>query len=278
MPLHIQPRDREIFKFIYEYGFVTANQIQKAIFPDNNPVTCRVRLSELVHHEYLKRFPYDLTCYKLTRKGIGEIRDIPVDADKYLKLRFPRFYLNHDMGLIDYSLILRKSPLISYWMPRSELGQYRYECGYILNEGYRVPDAIFDIKANDQTISRVALEYELSQKSRRRYRSIFDTYFFEKKIHFVLYLVSTEHLKMKLLEILNSMNYQEKIVPLAHQKKVFIATINDFLKERLHTKFQGPGERSFSLVNFEVIKPPALSPNTPENKSLGTAGVYGLSH
>lgn len=264
MGLIVQSRDQEIFKFVYEYGFVTAGQIKEAIFPKNDPVTCRVRLSELVRHEYLKRFPYDLTCYKLTRKGMGEIYDVEVDPDHYLKLRYPKFYLKHDMGLVDCSLILRTSPVISYWIPRCDLGRFRYDYGYISNEGYRVPDAMFDVRIDGQKL-RFALEYELSRKSKKRYRNIFEAYFFENKIDAVCYLAISEHLKKTILAIADSIEYSSDLDSLVDKNKIYVATISDFLKFKLDTHFEGLNEKHicFSKLAQKSLNP---GPNMSENR------------
>jgi hypothetical protein len=231
---------------VYEFGFVTGSHIQKAIFPDKDPVTCRVRLSQLVKDGYLNRFVYDVICFKLTRKGINEILDIPVDPEHYKKLRFPRFHVTHDMELVDCSLIIRKSSLIKYWMPRSELGQYKHDIGFYMKGGYRVPDTVFDIQSTNRVI-RAAFEYERTQKSARRYWRIFDNYSEKPKLDLVLYLVKSENLKNKLLDIADQTYRHESVDIRALKNKFYIATIDEFNEKKLDTVFKGLGKRIFSF-------------------------------
>ncbi|MBI2608464.1 MAG: hypothetical protein HYW47_02565, partial [Deltaproteobacteria bacterium] len=169
MPLRIRPRDREIFRFIYENLYVTIPQVHRAVFKDRDPSTSTVRLFQLHHGEYLKKLKYGVTLLKLTRRALDEISDDnlpPIEISRYIRQKVRAQQIGHDLGVIDSKITLKESPIISDWEPSLALSYYQYK-EYYSDRLPKIPDAVFNIRMGDR-ILKTALEYEMTQKESGR--------------------------------------------------------------------------------------------------------------
>lgn len=249
MTLHIQPRDREIFRFIYENLYVTAPQIHRAVFKNRNLVTAKVRLGQLYHAKWLEKIKCERTLYKLNQRSLSEVMDIAVESYRYQNRRLRRYQLMHDLQAVDFKIDLKESPLILNFYPQLNLQSYEYpENDYGRKVVMKIPDAVFDLRVGSR-ILKVALEVENTQKEDRRYKRILGKYHLFIPVDLVFYIVKTPGLKKKLLEIGKEVCDDNDHKKLAN--KLWVVTFEDFKKDALHAEFESPFGKKIILKGLE---------------------------
>ena len=160
-----QERDAEILKWINGFGFASAEQIQA--FMKVGKTACYVRLKKLVDGGYLTReriLHGQARIHKLTKKGMLACGDAILPL-KYVNLGTFR----HDFKLIDLALMLERETGGSFMPDRrirhdeglSGVGQLGHIADGFLTIGQDKP---------------IAVELELSVKSRARINSIINGY------------------------------------------------------------------------------------------------------
>lgn len=160
-----QERDAEILKWINGFGFASAEQIQS--FMKVGKTACYVRLKKLVDGGYLTReriLHGQARIHKLTKKGMLACGDAILPL-KYVNLGTFR----HDFKLVDLALMLERETGGSFMPDRrirhdeglSGVGQLGHIADGYLSVGQDKP---------------IAVELELSVKSRARIQSIINDY------------------------------------------------------------------------------------------------------
>jgi len=215
--VRIMPRDIQIMRWIHEQKFMTERQIRQVFWKgvSENSREDYKRLSELEKAGYLKRSKQNLYRYVLYmvsakgirqlkgsghEQGLGEIHD--VDYSLY----------RHDMAVTDLRI------LFHVW------GNTEWVCERVLskrNDLRHLPDAMIYHQGK-----YLAVEYESSRKSKRRYDEIFLDYQFDRQIQAILYVVDTKEMAERLCRVA------------ALYGKIFFATLQELVEQKLDAQLK----------------------------------------
>lgn len=162
----IQDRDIEIIKWINSYGFATAGQIQRKMSVGES--TAYIRIKKLVDGGYLAReriLHGSARVHKPTNKAIRLACD---DLPPVKQISLPSY--KHDQALTDLALSLERQHRGVFTPER----RIRHALGEnSIGRAGRIPDGIFE---SDSHHKPIAIELELSVKSKQRLKNIFNSY------------------------------------------------------------------------------------------------------
>ncbi len=216
--MKITRRDLEIMKWILEQKFMTERQIRRIFWKGIKAGSRHVyiRLKELEKEGLLKVADpeiYEDRVYMVSGKGVRQVR---------------AFYGNCGLGEIDYlgysnyrhDLVVTDIRIMFH-----ELGFDQWLSERVLsrrNDLRRVPDGMVFNEGR-----YIAIEYESSQKSKRRYREIFYNYELDRGIDRVLYIVDT-------VELLEKVSRQGQAC-----QKVYFVSMEEIKRDLLKAKLKG---------------------------------------
>lgn len=186
--MKITSRDLDLLGWILEQKFMTEKQVRAVFWKEVSEKSCETykRLNELQKGGFLKtekKRTHTNEIYLVTKKGIGQLKEF--NRDRGLCELSDESYSNyrHDLAVTDIRILFHKLGY-SYWLSERVLSR---------REGLRrVPDGM--IFNNNKYI---AVEFESSQKSKRRYREIFYNYQLDNQVDKVLYIVNSPELAEK---------------------------------------------------------------------------------
>lgn len=182
--MKFQQRDGEILKWVNGFGFATADQIQK--FMNVGPTAAYVRIKKLVEAEYLEReriLHGQSRIHKVTKKGTL------ASGDHILPVREIRLgTFKHDLVLVDLGLQLQEETNGQFIPQR----QIRHDEGLSgVGQFGHIPDGYLIIDEDKP----IAIELELSVKSRSRLNSIIQDYSSDLGVKEVWYY--TDHVNVE---------------------------------------------------------------------------------
>ncbi len=215
--MKIMPRDVQIMRWIHEQKFMTEGQIRRVFWKgiSENSREGYKRLSELERAGYLKRSKKDLYRYGLylvAAKGIRQLRAFVYDQGLGELNDIEHSLYKHDTSVTDLRI------LFYGW------GYTDWVCERVLykrNDLRHLPDAMVYHHGN-----YFAMEYESSQKSKRRYNDIFLEYQMERQIYAVIYVVEIKEMAERLCRTASS------------YKKIFFTTFQELEEQKLETELK----------------------------------------
>lgn len=216
--MKITERDVEILSWILEQKFMTERQVGQVFWKGLTDWSREVnkRLNEMRKAGLLKKGRtqvYRSSMYLVTREGVrqlkafgrdqglGEVRD--TDYADY----------RHDLVVTDIRMMFHGWGYRDWLSERVLLRR---------NDLKRIPDGMIFNQGK-----YIAVEYEASQKSKRRYREIFLNYGFDKQIDKVIYVAATAELTETLLK-------QGSIC-----RKLHFVLLEDLKKDPMRAKLTG---------------------------------------
>ena len=198
-------RDWFLLERLESFGILSTQQIRELIFNGINTRTVLRRLRLLKKEGWLfssEGLPNGGLIWVLTKKGAslfsseGETRPIN------------RNTLQHDITVSSVRIQLEKLNLAEGWIPEHVLKKqaikflYDWEKSiYQVEDPPIVPDGLFIAKNHFGEMKPIALEMELSLKSRARYKKLFSQYKDKKKLWCVWYVVLNKSAGETLLEL-----------------------------------------------------------------------------
>jgi hypothetical protein len=224
--MKITDRDIEILGWILEERFMTGRQIKKVFWKDITEKSREVykRLRELQEEGYLaadKGGIYQWALYSIPRKGARLLmkfgRNQGLGGSGYLR------YYPHDAVVTDIRILFYELGY-TQWLSERVLSKR--------NDFRRISDGMVFYKDR-----YMAIEYESSQKSKRRYKKIFLDYELDRHLDKVLYITSTLELSQKLLK------------EAAYYHKLFFVGIQDLQKNGMNARVRN-AEEGCSLQEF----------------------------
>jgi len=187
--MKITERDIELMGWILEQKFMTEKQVRQVFWKGRNQDNREAyrRLNKLRNMGFLTvnmKKVYRSDMYLVTAKGVRQLKEL--NKNHGLSAMGDADYSNyrHDLVVTDIRILFDEMGYKS-WLSERVLSRR--------NDLRRVPDGMVFNKDK-----YIAMEYESSQKSRRRYQRIFLDYEFDRKIDQVLYIVDTKELVGKL--------------------------------------------------------------------------------
>lgn len=234
----ITPRDLEVLCFVCEMKFASLEDLYSKFFKvlrsgqeSKSNWYARERIMQLVKHNFLSRvfsFSERTSYFVGTSKAyLSILKQCPERIPTRPLSRIDQNTFHHDKTLIKVRLQLESLGVVKSWISDRQLFQYPELC---LNFGEgNQPDAIYV----NQEGERVALELEMTRKSKRRYTDKVRNYAYLlreqknnpvgfKKVH---YIVGSEALRDLIFD-------EVKIYP----NQFSIQMLNDLLPASLNLK------------------------------------------
>lgn len=170
----ITSRDLEIISFISEMKFASLDDLYQKFFKvlksgeeSKSQWWAKERITKLVKHNFLMRvysFSEKTSYYLATPKAyLTVLKSCPDNLPVRPLTKIDQNTFKHDKYLVKTRLAFESKGMIKSWISDRQLFQYPEVC-MKFGEGNQ-PDAIY----TNQKSERVALELEISRKSKRRY-------------------------------------------------------------------------------------------------------------
>lgn len=246
-------RDQKILLLLGEHGCVTADRI-KALFWNDNPKsrTHFRRIGILKRRNLIENVEGDggITIgYRLTKKSRALVsekfkgwRDPP--ARRAYKTQF-----EHDQLLIDIRHIFTASLIVTDFKTEPEVRR-ELMTAQVQRQHWEkrplVPDATFTMNVPAKKM-RVAIELELTGKTRPRYTRIFRNHLLTKNWQLVFYVVKDELLRKRLMDHLSEVKRTDIHVRIEKSVNgIYFCGLDEFLKSGLDAPFSN-GKKEISL-------------------------------
>ena len=247
-------RDLRLLFFLGEHGCVSPTRVKSYFWNSSEGSKAHNRRLRILTQEgYVEKVVGDqsrVLGYRITQKGKRFLRDASPGKEVVISRRGYRTQFEHDQRLIDVRRILEQSPLILGFRMDHEL-RAEFSDGKSRPASWQnmqlIPDAIFTHRTPSGSV-KMALELELTQKSKRRYGRIFKNHLLSKKWNLTLYLVKDEALKKSLMETLGAVKGKDLEVRLAKVVNgIYFCLLEDFLSKGLEAPMtNGKKEISFA--------------------------------
>ncbi len=194
----LTPRDRDLIELLSKMNLMTTRQISKSIFPSVAHTTVMRRLRLLEDAKFIRRI-------EGLRDGLlaWQLASSSAPLLPHLVVRFAvnKNTLAHDVQLTELRLSLRPFGFEKTWISDLEMKRNTFEHGRVTSGPKRnVPDGLFTREVRCERLL-IAVELELSPKSRARYLELFSSYNHKRTIQMVWYLVCDEAFGHALLEL-----------------------------------------------------------------------------
>ena len=246
-------RDISILSLAARFRFITADEVKTRFYNGSNTFNHFTRLKKLVHAGFLTQIVGDHAMklgYRITRKGIHYLpsEDLKCHALSIRRNAY-RTGFDHDKLLLKIQDVFESSPLVSQFSGEHEVRQLlasRHGKKENPKEGYKVPDSLFYLTTRKTSLT-VAVELELSAKSKARYARIFRQVLISPDFQTVFYVVKNDQMKALMKQLLNEARTKDLVIQTATRKNsVYFATLNDLLEKKRDAVFEGQ-DSSFTL-------------------------------
>jgi len=208
--LRITKRDLDAMEQIGKYGMLPAGRLEERFWGPERNSNGLSRLRRLAKEGLIRPLPEYIDSklyYELTDKGRTLLRSVgyppgtPLPRHGYASPR------QHDLALIDIQELLEKSPFISTYSNEESL---KRAYGHRANQPgahkmpYKIPDGIAEFELEDGQRFNIAIELELTIKSRKIYEKIFKAYANATDFRTIIYIFKTESVLRSFKKILKT--------------------------------------------------------------------------
>lgn len=255
-PTELTTRDQKILLLLGEYGCVTADRIKEHFWNDNPKSRAHFRrIGILKRRNLIENVEGDGGAnigYRLTRKGRALFSEMFTSWRAPPTRRGYKTQFEHDQLLIDLRRIFTESPIVKEFRTEAELKRELMTALVQLQHWEkrpRVPDATFMMDVPGKKM-RVAIELELTEKTRPRYTGIFRDHLLTTNWQLVIYVIKDELLRKRLMLLLSEVKHTDIHVRIAKTVNgIYFCGLDDFLKSRLDTPISnGKKEISFNQI------------------------------
>lgn len=249
-------RDLRLLSFLGEHGCVSPSRVKAYFWNSSQDSTAHNRrLRILSVWGYVEKVVGDqerLLGYRLTQKGKQFLKAQFPGQEVLLSRRGYKTPFEHDQRLIDVRKVLEQSSLILGFKMDHEL-RSEFSDGKVRAANWQnaqlVPDAVFTHRTPSGSM-KIALELELTQKSKRRYGRIFKAHLLSRKWNLTLYLVKNEALRKSLMGTLEEIKRKDLEVRLAKVVNgIYFCSLEEFLLKGLETPMTN-GKREISFAEM----------------------------
>ncbi len=245
---NLTERDVKVLEFIYQNRFADVEVIKDAFWPERTGRNHYRRLNLLLQRGYVNSMVGDsghLVGFQVSRRGLTAIRRL--GSKRIGKGHIRPLYktaFQHDKILIRLRRIFEESPLISHYTPEHELRAAlakKHGRQEKRDERYKVPDALFHLKTPTGHF-KVALELELSIKSKVRYATMMRQLCISDDFSVVFFVASDEALRKVLEDSLAEVRSRDRLVQMWKYRHAFyFVLLKDLLELRLRAPWKGEG-------------------------------------
>lgn len=253
----LSKRDYAIMLLVAENRFITAHEIRERFYADKKTRNHFTRIRQLVAAGVLEHVIGDCEMrlsLRLSRKGV---RFLPSEIHKAYALSNRSFKyrssFGHDKTVNQIRMVIEKSPLVSGYIPEHEVRSLlgiRHGKKESKDSGYKVPDALFDLKVPGKTL-KVALEFEDSMKGVTLYRSLFRRLLISSDFDVVMFVTASEEMIAALRSIIDHVRANDPVVrDWPTERAMYFASLKQVLTEGTNAVFVGDST-PFSLASLE---------------------------
>jgi hypothetical protein len=182
----LQPRDQKLFAALARFGVLSTRQIQELFFPGISHTTLMKRLRLLEKGNYIGR---GVTLKNQTHTWILSRGGRRLTKTGNLGTFTNRNTIDHDILITQVRIKLESFGLAQNWVPEFQMKSEVFRKNRYQNAKSRlIPDGI-SIEPVSKVPHAIAMEIELTRKSKLRYKRIFDQYAGKNALGFIWYFV-----------------------------------------------------------------------------------------
>lgn len=163
-----------------------------------------------------------------------------------------RSQYDHDHVVNEVRLILSMSPIVSNFVSETELRARNDDSRMsrsISSRDWKVPDGLFLLKSSGVPMN-VALEVELTQKSKRRYAKIVEALLTSKSFQLVFFVCKDEKLVRHLAQAVRFARENNHLVRASNRSNgIYFSAVDLLRQKKLEAPWFGEGS-SFSLAEL----------------------------
>lgn len=249
----VTDRDVQLLRLLSEYGCVDAQRIKAKLW-NGNP-TSRAhfrRLGILKKLSLIENVLGDQGVglgYRISKHGQKLLLNRGQSIDGAVARRSYKTQFEHDQLLIDIRRILESSPVVKDFQTEAAvknelLGGQKGPIDW--KTAPTIPDGTFIYEVPGQRL-RVALELEITQKSRARYFKIFRNHLLNKNWNMAFYILRDQAMLENVLAILEEVKVEDVTVRVAKKVNgIYLCALDLFLKDELKAQFTD-GKKEISL-------------------------------
>lgn len=246
-------RDVLLLRLLSEYGCVDAQRIKAKLW-NGNPISKAHyrRLGILKKMGLIENVLGDQGVglgYRISRLGLKVLTESGNEIETAVNRRSYKTQFEHDQLLIDIRRILETSPVVCEFRTEAEvktelIGGRKGPIDW--KTAPTIPDGTFIYEVPDQRL-RVALELELTQKSRARYFKILRSHLLNKTWNMAFYVLRDQELLTHVLALVEEVKREDASVRVAKRVNgVYCCALEEFLKDGLSAQFT-EGKKKISL-------------------------------
>ncbi len=256
--IRLKKRDLEILYHISTQSFATVSELYDLFWKSKkNSKSHYKRLYRLKEHRFIDTLKAPLNSesgYTITLKGQNLLRayGYKVSPCVIKKDCYTGSY-EHDLLLNSLKNILLKSPLVENFIPEYQIA-YRILKDFNVKRKYqlkdKIPDGLFTLLVQKKP-QKVALELELTLKSKRRYETIFSKHLLTKSWNIIFYIVKDGKMREKLLSYIKEFKRKNSLLRTARNlNSIYFSLLDEFLDKGLYANFTNE-RMEFSLKDLE---------------------------
>jgi hypothetical protein len=202
----VTERDKNLFKSLNNYGFLSTKQVRKLFFNGVDKRTMLARLRALRKAKYLRFITgpeLGQYVWYLSKAGSKLFDSEPVIGS------VNRNTLEHDLLVNELRFLLKDTGLFSNWTSSHRMRKYAsdYFEDYDTSEPI-VPDWISSLEFKDQGKKPIAIELELNYKGPKYMDRLFSKYVRQRSLSGVWYFVKDASVGKRVLEDYRKHYYQ----------------------------------------------------------------------
>lgn len=228
----VSDRDQKLMTLLARYEVMSSKLIRETVFPEIAATNFFRRMRNLEKENFIKRIgPMLDHSYAWVLGSEGKAL-YGIEPHEHLKNRLT---LEHDVALAQVRMILDEHGVIKKFTTESFLRQQAKNLGtanWSPEKSIVVPDGLFraPIKGEDKSI---ALEIELSFKSKHRYSDLFRRYHeYHKEVFLIWYLVKTKEMGERIESYWN--DYHQRKPSYFHEVMLAFSVLDDSLLKAGH--------------------------------------------
>lgn len=224
-------RDKELFTNLMQNGILSTSLIAQIQFNNCSKKALLRRLNILEKAGFIRRVRCQAEMiWLLTNKGASVI-----GQEKSFKTRINMNSIEHDLLLVKIQFKFMESGVTDRWeLEHCLRHRILSQKGFIRKENLILPDGICIVDRKGQKES-LAVELELNQKDKSRYRKIFRSYQKKESLFGIWYLVKNKRFGNYLSAIWEAENY-------CHNNLFLFSTIDEVLDSPTRAKVYTQGD------------------------------------
>ncbi|PIP91230.1 MAG: hypothetical protein COW01_06150 [Bdellovibrionales bacterium CG12_big_fil_rev_8_21_14_0_65_38_15] len=230
----INHRDRDLFNYLYEVKVASEKQIRRDVYKEVTKTVVYRRLKKLIKASYLKRFLYfdgkrTISAYSLSKSSLRKFI-LGNRSDEDTIKRCLSDSIEHDIALVDIRhRFLSSRKIVDYFSENVLLSDASFVNSNEFNEFKRLhSDGMIVYKFDDESIYKLAVEYEHTLKYTPRYERLFADYENANHVVAILYICRDEKVLKRIKKIVQSLKLT----------RFFVATLDEFLVNPDRLKFK----------------------------------------